>query len=290
MFALLIGVDVCLLVQPIWAESGVSNVTTVDQLLPLSTGCVAPIVGYVNFIGGDEYAKACPIGDNRFRFWCSNGTVFDYDQFSSDPVSLENRCVAPYGTFFSIEGGAGGGGFITFCPPGQYLVGFDARAGAWVDNLGGLCATYDVQSGALDGVTPLSRQGGSGGAHVDPVKCSSRTQAIARIQFFMTIGTGGGEGFVELPLAELPEGSAAGAKIGRRKSRLTRKAVPPTKPMATVATTCRLVRGQLAIGIQGRSGQFVDALGLICGPRDRAKGRFRRGPRQKCSKAQCRRR
>ena len=242
-----------------------SNVTTVDQL-PLSTGCVAPIVGYVNFIGGDEYAKACPIGDNRFRFWCSNGTVFDYDQFSSDPVSLENRCVAPYGTFFSIEGGAGGGGFITFCPPGQYLVGFDARAGAWVDNLGGLCATYDVQSGALDGVTPLSRQGGSGGAHVDPVKCSSRTQAIARIQFFMTIGTGGGEGFVDY-LSLSCQNLSSRSQDRSEEVALNTEGGAPYKTNGDRGYHVQACpRGQLAIGIQGRSGQFVDALGLICGP------------------------
>jgi hypothetical protein len=98
--ALLFGAAGSLLGGPARADSGVSNVTTVDQV-PLATGCVAPVVGYVSSIGGEEYAKACPIGDNRFRYWCSNGTVFDFDQYSSDPVPQKDYCVAPYGTFSS---------------------------------------------------------------------------------------------------------------------------------------------------------------------------------------------
>ena len=51
-----------------------------------------------------------------------------------------------HATMTEIRGGPGGRPFNLTCTAGQFLVGFQARAGAWIDAPGLLCAPYKVST------------------------------------------------------------------------------------------------------------------------------------------------
>jgi len=73
-------------------------------------------------------------------------------------------------TDFPIVGGPGNGSFQDRCPPGQYLVGINGRAGSWVNQVQAVCAAVTLNGGGpnhinIDGgrfVGP-GRGGGGGG-------------------------------------------------------------------------------------------------------------------------------
>src|SRR6185369_2886226 len=65
-------------------------------------------------------------------------------------------------------GGPGGGPFNLTCPAGQYLVGFHARSGGWVDAVGIICAPYDAATRRLgDKISDPRITGGVGGGPQD---------------------------------------------------------------------------------------------------------------------------
>jgi hypothetical protein len=169
----------------------------------------------------------------------------------------------------AVQGSGRGGPFRVMCPGGSYVVGFEGRTGAWIDNFRIVCAAFDASSRRF--VNPRTTGGtigvsGSGGP--SSARCPNGW-AIARIKYQETKGDGPTNvghsiGFTcgtafsgELtnkhfgPLTTPEERSSGGIFVGRFGADI-------------VETPCPAF--EFATGVHGRSGKFVDALGLICGP------------------------
>lgn len=174
-----------------------------------------------------------------------------------------------HATMTEVVGGPGGGAFTLSCGAGQFVVGFHARAGAWVDGIGLLCAPYDARARKLG--TSFARVGWTGGRGGTPqeVYCAPG-EAVTGVGLAHTRGRGLKREYVnsvdllcqQRQRAErcISSGEGCGPLSSVRKGTIVQtvhdyqydRLVCPSNEMAT--------------GIQGRSGIYVDAIGLICGP------------------------
>lgn len=157
-------------------------------------------------------------------------------------------------------GGPGGGAFSARCTQGQYLAGLELSTGDDVDAVRPLCVTVGVHT------TPIrdfpSRFGGSGGGRMVRLVCppdyptvggmfvyfEGATRVVSTLRLFCDSidpssrpmpGYLGFEGDIGSPEWYLYAGSHA---------------------------IQRCAPGQTASGINGRSGVWLDAVGLICSP------------------------
>ncbi len=165
-------------------------------------------------------------------------------------------------------GGPGGNYFGHACGPGRVLVGVRGYAGVWIDSVQAVCARVEA-----DGVSAPQAEGPVFGGNRPPgggTYCQRRTTVAAglaadenkdnRLLGYVAVSCKhllNGTTFPEAPalkgsgrLASEPSGGS-GADLFVRPARQE----CPT--------------GTVAVGIHGRAGQFVDALGLLCGPKPR---------------------
>jgi hypothetical protein len=151
---------------------------------------------------------------------------------------------------FGPFGARGNASFDDRCPVGQYIVGLHVRSGAWMDQLGVICAAVS-STGAVSGNHSLPAHGGNGGGPSERT-CGSN-QVVSAMRFRMTRAdrqvkeitmdcratTGSGTGAFTIGA------SANDGNIGSFR----RQNCPA---------------GDAATGIQGRYGTHVNAIGLIC--------------------------
>jgi hypothetical protein len=159
------------------------------------------------------------------------------------------------------DGGGGGTPFRFECPPDEYLAGVDGRTGNWVDQIRAVCVT-SRQLGAR-GKASGPFFGGPGGISRNII--CPLDHAISGWEIQQTRGDITKVGYVKPRCRELfpphklfqftrvwglvqPKSSAIGAAFG---------ATP-------VQRDCP--EGELAAGIHGAAGLFVDRVGLICKP------------------------
>ena len=183
-------------------------------------------------------------------------------------------------------GGGGGGQFVARCPQGQFLTGLDLRTGDYVDAIRPLCVTAygPADVGAL--VPGRISFGGNGG---DPrqLLCPKDVPIVTG----MFVSAQGSEGSVVVRQIHLFCGIAAATQQ------------PSEFPSAvfdgqfgpystSYHDTQRCPAGLVAVGINGRSGELLDSVGLICGPPKLTKsiGRVKGGaptgpPRPICDRA-----
>lgn len=156
-----------------------------------------------------------------------------------------------------LTGGPGGGSFRDQCGPGQYLAGVSVRYGSVLDAVIPFCATFNAKTGLLGAPGfPMARHGGSGGGAAGPTTCSN-TQYVSGMMFGYTQDARGAAKYIasiQLDCAPIRAGGEAG-----------RPRIGASGRVAHGGVTCG--DGQAVIGMIGRSGGYVDALGLICGPR-----------------------
>lgn len=154
-------------------------------------------------------------------------------------------------------GGTGGGPFRLSCPSGMAMVGVNARHGAWVDALAPICAVWVKGNRTLGEIDEQPGTGGGGGGRgwmrcqgprgvvvglwVWPVRRDNR-RLIGRIVLEC--------GDYEQPsrFANKLPGGADG--IGQ--------AVEPER------AALRCGQNGVAVGLYGRSGAFIDRVGLLC--------------------------
>ena len=173
---------------------------------------------------------------------------------------------AGHATVTPAYGGPGGSEFFLRCACGQYLVGFRARAGAWVDAIGLVCAPMDAATRKTS--TNLIRTGWAGGkgGGAQEAYCPAG-EKVTSIGIAHTRQSDGSPKFVnsidikcdghEETTACISSGE--GCKSGRHTDGLVY--------FLNVAYWYDKVRcpdGEYATGVHGRAGAFVDALGLIC--------------------------
>jgi hypothetical protein len=159
-----------------------------------------------------------------------------------------------------ILGGKGGGPFRIRCEPGSFITGFEGHTGAYVDHFRIQCGSFDRVTRRITprGALPI-QIGNSGGGGPSSASCPAGWAAFA-----MELQTTK-DGFVH-HIAFRCAPPVGPETIWRTYG--------PTTPVATSGTgsfsehydpqACPPF--EFAVGIQGRSGLYVDALGLICEP------------------------
>jgi hypothetical protein len=158
-------------------------------------------------------------------------------------------------TVSDAAGGTGGGPFRVSCPSGMVMIGINGRHGAWVDAVAPLCAIWT--NGALVPIEFQPGTGGAGGGHgwmlcrgprgavvglwVWPVRRDNR-RLIGRIVLEC--------GDYELPARRVNKrpGGADGFGQTAEGERVPLRCGPR----------------EVAVGLYGRSGAFVDRVGLLC--------------------------
>ena len=163
------------------------------------------------------------------------------------------------------EGGPGGSPFVDRCPAPSYLVGFRFLSGDWIDGIQPLCATFDPRGGQFglfgEASVPDSGLGFHGGSTggMTTMSCPKDAYLIA-IRFGQS-----NDGYVDFvqfecsPMTREPKDvicrrGALGCYVERR-SQTEQIYVPAYQRCET---------GEAAVGIGGRAGSYVDALGLMC--------------------------
>jgi hypothetical protein len=171
----------------------------------------------------------------------------------------------------NIEGvGTGGDYFRIDCPNG-YMVGFQGRVGAWVDQLRIVCAPWlpnEREFGSSN--APEKKAGASGGGRLrSPAKCRDDS-AIKAVEFRFT-REDAGKGYLHSIPFECQAVVGGGPTRAFFGSTFERDECRPV--LGGVGHLCAPLDypqscpdGELATGLHGNAGLFVDALGLICGP------------------------
>lgn len=166
------------------------------------------------------------------------------------------------------EGGPGGVPFEQLCARGEYLVGFAGREGAWIDQIQIICAVR-VSVDTLD--RPTLRGAAAGGQGGSPFRrqCGNWNDrpgirgAVDLVRMDFTVRDGR-PSFLNSIAWDCSFIDAPGVRIDNRRYLVGIPANPNPPGRHIVTQTCP--DGELSVGIHGRAGQSVDALGLICGP------------------------
>ena len=173
-----------------------------------------------------------------------------------------------------VQGGPGGGNFDLPCPANFYMLGVALRFGAWVDAIRANCLAFD--SNAQKFVRPPSFtdfRGGTGGGGPKQDGCQD-DHYVSGIEYGFTR-----EGndpkyldYVKLICSPIKSGNRTEVCLDTGEgcwfSREGKQDIPVFGGKSVIwAFTQFCPDGQAATGIHGRSGSYVDALGLICGPK-----------------------
>ncbi len=162
-------------------------------------------------------------------------------------------------------GGPGGGQFKAPCRPNEYLAGFELRAGDDVDAIRPVCASSTAA------VANTAWFGGPGGKPVQ-LRCPSQIPAVIALVVLAegadTVVVNNIHLYCGLPLPNQRLPDYPSAVFDGPTAVASRPAVPGAiggAPIQTSGNFQSCPAGQIATGIHGRSGIWLDAMGLICG-------------------------
>ena len=159
--------------------------------------------------------------------------------------------------------GVGRGGPYRAQCNGGFLVGFVGRAGAWIDNMRPICASWNGRQ-MLNPVTSTPQAGVSQGGGPASAQCPN---FVSHIRISDTKGDGPTN---VIHSVEFHCVSANGADEGWRKFGSNTRPEPRSSPAFSRGYTglfdsvCPL--GTVAGGVHGRSGSYVDPPPLLCEP------------------------
>jgi hypothetical protein len=169
-----------------------------------------------------------------------------------------------------VHGSGRGGPFRVACPGGSFMTGFDGRTGAWIDQFRIVCASFDPNAREMVNPRPVNVTIGiSGGGGPSSASCPGGW-AISGINYQETKGDGPTNVGHSI-------GFTCAATVGpeivarhfgpttAREDRTRSTGFGQSFGSADFAPSI-CPGGEFAIGLYGRSGKFVDAVGLICVP------------------------
>jgi hypothetical protein len=166
-------------------------------------------------------------------------------------------------------GGPGGGQFQAPCPSAQSLSGFELKVGDDVDAIRPLCVKV-YGPNIIEGPVEGSWNGGGGGPHVVRLFCppmkpvvlgisvgaeGEKTIIVNNVHLFCGLATATNQALEAYPSAIFdgpgytPSPGFFGFTPGTSNHHYSSQRCPP---------------GTVAIGVHGRSGVWLDAMGLIC--------------------------
>jgi hypothetical protein len=181
--------------------------------------------------------------------------------------------------YTSLVGGSGGGQFDHPCPANQNLAGVELRVADDVDAIHPVCvssysATYrsdpvlTTGSGLVDTTTLTPGWHGGPGGHIIALICPQNVPIVRGMDIEIE-----GENTLIVNAIALYCGSASAQPGGNIPSvSFKGPEAKVGKPVfggfknGAVTMGIRCPASEVAIGIHGRSGIWLDALGLICGP------------------------
>jgi hypothetical protein len=154
-----------------------------------------------------------------------------------------------------IYGGSGGGHTMEECSPGHYMVGVRVRTGSWMDQLAVGCARL-LPNQTFAPPDYLPARGGGGGSARVAYTCNADEVVTSILPSF----TRDGSRFRYL--ADLII-SCSSVRTWQRRDIVISTA---SRNVGRVDGNPRHVcpKGEVAKGVQLRSGAFIDAIGLIC--------------------------
>lgn len=166
-------------------------------------------------------------------------------------------------------GGSGGGQFVVRCAEGQLLTGVELRTGNDVDGIRPICASVESTGALLERSYAAASNGGAGGGVVS-VLCSDdaplvngiqigyegvKTQVVNNVHLFC------GQAAVNQPPTTYPAAVFDGPPIGVTGGGPFTGGDPVFVYYGSQSCPADLV----PVGINGRSGTWLDAVGLLCG-------------------------
>lgn len=188
-------------------------------------------------------------------------------------LSLVFAAPARGDAFITAVGGAAGGHFVARCPVGELLSGVELRVGDDVDAIRPVCvrATGPAETSApilTTGPEGLPGWNGGSGGGLKSVVCPRSQPIVVGMDIFAegqdtvvvnTIKLFCGLAVTQQAVAALPAAVFEGELIpsGVRSAFATK--------LRRFNGSPRCPGGQVSVGIHGRAGIWLDALGLICG-------------------------
>ena len=166
-----------------------------------------------------------------------------------------------------IQGGPGGGAFRLACPGNMFMLGVALRSGAFVDAIRGNCLPFNGK----DYVTPptfTNFTGGTGGALQQNGCSADRYMVAIKIGFTRDDNRPKYLDYVEMTCRVLTGyGGDNKVCLDTGNGCWDRHPSPGPYNGYGLAFTLNCPANQAATGLFGRSGAYVDAVGLICGPK-----------------------
>ena len=156
------------------------------------------------------------------------------------------------GTF----GGPGGGPFELACPYGSFMTGVRARSGVWIDALSPVCSRWVRRSETLGEIDDQPFAGGTGGGE-SFIRCQGRRGVVVGLWMFQAHNSDRSIGHITVDCGDFKQPSGFWNKLPGSADYLG-VATPEPRLVA------RCGWGLVAAGIYGKSGAFVDRLGLLC--------------------------
>ena len=182
-------------------------------------------------------------------------------------IALAASGTADAQTRLKIVGGAGGGAFTAICPVGKLLWGFELRVADDVDALAPVCARALGPSALSEEEVLTPAHGGDGGRPLritcplgKPVVVGMKVEAEGRDTVIVNN--------IALICGLVTDGDRQAATFASARFDGPANDNDGLFQHFSIAyegsDTCP--PGEVAIGVHGRSGIWLDAVGLICGP------------------------
>ncbi len=172
-------------------------------------------------------------------------------------------------TQFEVYGGPGGQPFTALCPAGYHLVGLEGRTDKWVDKMAPICGSWIKEREGFVNRISMKWVGASEGGTPAAVQCP-HGYGLKQWTFWFTVGETLRPKFVSTIhiVCEAVVVDRGHFEFDFGNTQFGYKwaggGTSPSRPRPSGSNTCP--RGELAVGFEGRSGLFIDALALICGP------------------------
>jgi hypothetical protein len=165
-------------------------------------------------------------------------------------------------TYLLPLGGDGGGQYISPCPPGQNLTGLQMRVGDDIDAIRPACAISRGPNVVNGQPVNINWAGGPGGS-IQWLLCPASTPIVIGIDVQ-------GEGVRTYTVNNIHLFCGLAVVTAQAKPDLPSAIFDapqiPRNPGVTGYEREDCPPGQVAIGVHGRSGEWLDSVGLICGP------------------------
>jgi hypothetical protein len=153
-------------------------------------------------------------------------------------------------------GGNGGGPYKLQCPSGMAMVGIKGRFGAWVDAVAPVCAVWVAGSRTLGEIDDQPGTGGGGGGSA-VMRCSGRRGVATGVAVWQADNEDRSVGRIVLECGDY-------LQPGVRRPLNPAAVMAFGESMGSGRVNLRCGPGEVAVGLLGRSGRFVDRIGLLC--------------------------